>query len=819
MIKRVLKWIFYITLTLVIGLGASLYLFKDRIIKQVMNEVNNYLSVPIQVSKVDIDFLHGIPNVSVAFYEVELLASNTPIIAAEKVYVILNPLQILRSEIDIARIEVQDAEFTIYIDHSNANNLGELFKPLDQSGENPSDTVSTGFNLNAIKLKNVKLNYVNDFTGSKSTVMVNHLDGDLKLLQGSYYSTVVTEVNYINHKTKTWNAADIGIFNYDFDLSFNVERKVLDLNESNLKFRGANAMVSGNVSFGDTPKTNLHVNASDIKFNLLADLLPSQYAKVLADYKSSGEINFEADLIGNITRNTLPSLEAIVELKNVDLTEKEYDANIQGLDMISKLSIKDLANLSTASFDIESGKGTLQSRPFDFSFHLKNLLKPTYNGKLNGNVETSWLLGILRFPLYTTGAGSIDFALDFLGNQKSDNFLDNLQVGGGLDFDEISFSLNDSVNIEKLDGTVRFDEEIIQLTNLKLNWLESDVTINGDIIDHITNDGLAHQLVLRSDINSAKLEIEDIVNLIKGTTDYFSSDSTVNSNLNIDLELVAKFDSLKFKRFRGSKIAGDILYQDNILEISDLSGRAMGGAIRLNGKLKEMPNQDIVIQAQAQTKGVNIDSLFYVFNNFSQNFIREEHLSGRVYAEVDASMYFDKDWRFRRQLLTSTAKIGIAHGELINFEPIMALSAYLDDKDDDLAKLMFSDIVNNILIRQDTVFIPEMSIRTNVRNIALGGYHTLDQHINYQLAVPIINERVDKDEAYGAVQKSSGGSPNLLFRIKGTTSDYRVNYDLLRATGNVLKLLDITKIFKKKQEVETDTSFLDDEDFDWKQED
>ena len=172
MIKRVLKWIFYITLTLVIGLGASLYLFKDRIIKQVMNEVNNYLSVPIQVSKVDIDFLHGIPNVSVAFYEVELLASNTPIIAAEKVYVILNPLQILRSEIDIARIEVQDAEFTIYIDHSNANNLGELFKPLDQSGENPSDTVSTGFNLNAIKLKNVKLNYVNDFTGSKSTVML-----------------------------------------------------------------------------------------------------------------------------------------------------------------------------------------------------------------------------------------------------------------------------------------------------------------------------------------------------------------------------------------------------------------------------------------------------------------------------------------------------------------------------------------------------------------------------------------------------------------------------------------------------------------------
>jgi hypothetical protein len=108
-----------------------------------------------------------------------------------------------------------------------------------------------------------------------------------------------------------------------------------------------------------------------------------------------------------------------------------------------------------------------------------------------------------------------------------------------------------------------------------------------------------------------------------------------------------------------------------------------------------------------------------------------------------------------------------------------------------------------------------MSIRTNVRNIALGGYHTLSQRINYRLAVPIINERIDKDEEFGAVQKSSMGSPNLLFRITGTTADYRVNYDLLRATGNVLKLLDITKIFKKKEEIPVDSTFLEDEEFDW----
>ena len=390
-----------------------------------------------------------------------------------------------------------------------------------------------------------------------------------------------------------------------------------------------------------------------------------------------------------------------------------------------------------------------------------------------------------------------------------------MDLSGSFSLQDVSFQWADSISIDNIDGTVQFEGDNIELSNLKLAWLQSDLTINGHMEDiRPTWGNPIGNLLLKSDVRSHNLAVEDIVALIRNAPE--SSDSSTSINYKLDLELICLLENLSFRKYHGTDISGEVTLQENLLEIVDLTGKGIGGEMKINGKLKLMPNKDVYISTNTLTKGVYLDSLFYVFNSFNQEFITDKNLKGLLYADVFASMYFDSTWRFRRPLLTSMAEIRVVNGELNDFKPIMALSNYLDDKDDNLSNLKFSHLVNHVTIREDTIYIPEMSIHTNVRNIALGGYHTLNQHINYQLAVPIINERVDKDEAFGAVQKSSKGSPNLLFRIKGTTTDYKVNYDLLRATGNVLKLLDITKIFKKKEDIPVDSTFLDDEEFDWK---
>ena len=191
-----------------------------------------------------------------------------------------------------------------------------------------------------------------------------------------------------------------------------------------------------------------------------------------------------------------------------------------------------------------------------------------------------------------------------------------------------------------------------------------------------------------------------------------------------------------------------------------------------------------------------------------------EYLKGQLTAESFASMYFTKDWQLRRNLLKAETRLKVVNGELNNFEPIMALSKFIDDRDDNLSNLKFSEIENYINVANDTIFIPEMTVMTNVRDIKVAGIHTLDQHIDYKLVVPVINENVDDDEAFGAVEKVQNASPNLHFRIHGTTKDYKVSYDLKRTVKKVINLLDLKKTFQQREQAE-DSVALDDEEFDW----
>jgi hypothetical protein len=247
---------------------------------------------------------------------------------------------------------------------------------------------------------------------------------------------------------------------------------------------------------------------------------------------------------------------------------------------------------------------------------------------------------------------------------------------------------------------------------------------------------------------------------------------------------------------------------------------AMGGTLQLNGIVDAKNPKTIDIISAFKLGGIYVDSVFYVFENFYQTFIEDKHLKGQAFSEVNLEMTLSEKLKLISKTLTADISATIKNGELNNFEPLQALNKYLDDGS--LSKLRFADLKNEIHIENETIFIPQMEIKSNATTIQLSGTHTFDQHINYRVVAPLRSKKkIDPDEAFGAIEDTGKGQTRVFLKITGTTDDYKVSYDQEAVKKKIVSDLkkevkELKEAFqlkgkKKKKELELEK----DEYFDW----
>jgi hypothetical protein len=245
----------------------------------------------------------------------------------------------------------------------------------------------------------------------------------------------------------------------------------------------------------------------------------------------------------------------------------------------------------------------------------------------------------------------------------------------------------------------------------------------------------------------------------------------------------------------------------------------MGGQLTLNGIVDAKNPKAIDVISSFKLNGLYADSIFYVFENFYQDFIQDKHLRGQVFADVELEMTLNEKLNLISPSLIADISATIKNGELNNFDPLKKLSKYLDDEG--LSKLRFADLKNEIHIENKTIYLPQMEVKSNVTSIQLSGTHTFDQHIDYRVIAPLRNKKkIDPDEAFGAVEEDGSGKAKVFLKITGTTDVYEVTYDkeaVKKKIASDLKkevqeLKDAFKLKgqKKKRELE-----LSDEEFDW----
>jgi len=394
-----------------------------------------------------------------------------------------------------------------------------------------------------------------------------------------------------------------------------------------------------------------------------------------------------------------------------------------------------------------------------------------------------------------------------------------VKTNGAIVMSRLNFQYGKQpVNFRNINGTLQFNNHDLALSNVTGSIENSDFHLNGFFKNIITFLLFEDQPIgIETDLKSKYLDLDQLFTIAFGedqSSNYrFSISPDVQLNFNCDVQ------KMKYKRFAPTKMKGDLLVKNQVAVSRNVTMNAMGGTLMFNGIVDAKNPKAIDVVSTFKLNGIYVDSIFYVFENFYQDFIQDKHLKGQAFADVELEMVLDEQLHLISPTLIADIGATIKNGQLNNFEPLKKLNKYIDDES--LNKLRFADLKNEIHIENKTIYIPQMDIKSNATDIRLSGTHTFDQRIDYRVVVPLNNKKkIDPDEAFGAIEDDGLGKPKIFLKITGTTEKYEVTLDKeavkkkiasdLKKEVQELKDAFKQKGIKKKKELE-----LSDEEFDW----
>ena len=828
--KSLRRVLFYMTLSagvVIVGLAVSVFLYKDRIIQQFIREANKQLNTPITIKRMDVSLFEDFPQLSIEFHDVYVEDSHPgqyPLLTAKKVSFQLNPLQVFRGDYTVRGMQITDSETYLKINKDGENNYTIVKKQKTTKGASRS---ALGFALSDVSLRKTAVHYVDmrmlqDFSFKSEKLIASiHSSKDVYDIEARGQLTckkiMIRDNNYLAGKS----------FEIESHLIYDDIRKHLTIRPSDLLLKTATFSLTGSYVWKDKNIIDLNTKGTDTDIQTLLSLLPESKAKKFEKYRSKGNVYFNAHLQGEVSSQSSPAIAIDFGFNDATLFHPEYRTRVENATLKGSFNTRHVSDLTKASLSLRDISGKLNGQHFNANFVLSNFNDPDIMMDFKGVLDAPAVLDF--YPVdeikYASGSLVVDIAFDGrVGLLKNKSTAQQVKTLGTVDMKKVNLLYGkNKIPLENLQGNLQFNNNDLALSNVSGKLGQSDFLLNGffkNIITFLLFEG--QPIGIETDLRSKYIDLNELFSLGFGDNNGASAengDFTFNLSKNVNLNFNCDIRSLRYKRFHGQAIQGDLLVKNQMAVSRKLSLSTMGGNLVLSGIVDAKNNKAVDVVSTLKLNGINLDSVFYVFENFNQTFIQDKHLKGKATADVNLEMTLNQHLRLFQETLIADIGISISRGELNNFEPLKKLERYLGDEG--LDKLRFSELKNDIHIENKQIYLPQMEVRSNVTDIKISGTHTFDQRIDYRLITPLRRKRVVEAAADGAWEQDSQGNSRLFLKIKGTTDDYRIVYDTEAVKKKIVSDLkrevrELKEAFRsngKKQEKELEVN--KEEYFDW----
>ena len=783
-------------------LGILAWAYQDEVEAKLIAELNAHLKVPVEQSGIELTLIERFPRASLRFSDVLIRETRTDsatadtLLSAKSLYIEFGLLSLLRGDYTVSELHGEHVKLYPGLDRNGNGNW--LIWRTDSTAQGGTD----------LKLKKVTFNELaTRFRDDRNGLEVTGASGHLTLKGRFRDAGSALAINgdlALGHWTQgretllTDRKADVRL-KLGFggaDGAFHIEKgsKVLPYG-ANGKASEAPIALTLTVAPGEKGRTlDLRANGFNMDLAQVAALLPANLHRHVARYDLRGDADIAVHYVGPLHGDG-PSLSAGMTLRDGRLKETVTGAAfhaVRGEVALELTPRNTLRKMLVKGLSAETDNGSIGGG-ID--------LNGAANAKLTANVHGDLALAdLLRFA-------GVDALEETRGHLKADAHITGklrdpasvkaadlraLIITGRAELKDAALRLKGTrPRITGLNAALALQGNDAQVSGLRCDVQGSTVALDGTLRNFMPWLLFPGQrLTIDARGSSPRLDLATLITAPDNGQRTTDNGYAVTFPADIDLDLRTDIAHLVFEDFSAQDITGTVALKDRVLSVSPLAFRTADGAVTGNLRIDGRGTGGYPLSLAAEVERIDMRKLFAEFHNFGQGFITDAHLRGLSDVRVSLTATLTPALALDQNSLRAVAGVVVDHGELNGHPAMIAVADHLrsnklvspfvdtEELRKRLAHITFDRLENQIEVRDRTVHVPQMIVRSSVMDVEMSGSQTfdggVDDHLNFRLS-DLFRTGNSADE-FGPVVDDGTGI-RLFLHMYGTTDDLKFGND------------------------------------------
>ena len=563
-------------------------------------------------------------------------------------------------------------------------------------------------------------------------------------------------------------------------MAYDLSTDVLTFEQGDLQVQDIPLNVSGTMSdLQDNTVLDLAIGSDNVNIAELLSLIPREYKKEAASVKGTGTAQIHINVKGVQTEDSRPDITGTIRASGASIQYADLPKPITNITITS-----DFVRSSTRQeFRVEKLTANLGESPISMAFKVVSFDDPTVSLTATGSLDLATVHEY--YPLEEGTVLSGQMKADIRLNGKVNN-PEALKAAGTMDFRNVTAQTASSRHpVRNLNGTVRFNNQVLDSRRLSLTLGRSDMTLAFRLVNYlslISTDKKGPRPRANLTLQSNQLYVDDIMS--DEPEEKVGSGSGTPGEVgqkgglplpDAEMDVKATIGTLTMEKFVLKNVRGTMKIAYGLIRMQDFTCNTFGGSVNAKGTLNVKNPDRPVFDLALSLDALQANSLLTNFTSFGQR------VTGSITMNTTLKGALDDTLGLIPGDLDGIGNVSIKDGTLQGFKVNQTLASTLNLPS--LETVSFKAWTNAFSIKEGRFLIKDLKISALDADYVVNGSHGLDGTLDYKMALYLPESVSAKVTVAGfageAVNlfKDPSGRLKFDFNVGGTTTSPKVQLD------------------------------------------